>query len=128
MLEHQLAVVNGIRIFGSPFTPTFGTGWAYNKDRGKLHNVWATVPECDVLVTHGPPKGILDLSKENVSTGCSALRKRVIELKPKVHVFGHIHEQAGSTMTIPDCETKFINACVMTLEAKIVSNGIIVDL
>ncbi len=129
MLNHELGVIGGLRIFGSPYTPTFGTGWAYNRSRTKLHEVWQTIPEgIDILITHGPPQGILDLSQESVSTGCKALRKRVIDLNPKIHLFGHIHEMGGCTMTVSECDTKFVNACVLDLQGRQTNNGIIIEL
>jgi Icc-related predicted phosphoesterase len=69
--------------------------------------------EVDVLITHGPPKGILDFTeydKDNV--GCPLLLEKVRQVKPKVHVFGHIHEARGKK-EIDD--TIFINASMVTL-------------
>ena len=95
-LEHDEVVVEGLRIFGSPYTPTFGN-WAFMKSRTSINRVWETLPdEIDILITHGPPKGILDLSynqqtKALEKCGDSSLFKKVMKIKPKLHVFGHIH-------------------------------------
>ena len=50
----------GIKIFGSPYTPTFGHGWSFNKDRTKLERIWRNIIDegVDIVITHGPPKGI----------------------------------------------------------------------
>jgi Icc-related predicted phosphoesterase len=66
------------------------------------------IPEnLDILVTHGPPHGILDDTIQGMRVGCEDLYKRVMEVKPKYHIFGHIHYGYG--MKITD-ETIFLNA------------------
>lgn len=87
--------IEGIKIFGSPYTPSFGN-WCFMKDRGKLIKNWNNIEEdTDIIITHGPPKSILDLSltRDNILEFCgdSALLKIVQKIKPKYHFFGHIH-------------------------------------
>jgi len=100
-IEDNEVIIDGIRIYGSPWTPTFH-GWAFMKDRGSsLRRMWDLIPEgLDILVTHGPPWGILDDCGSHV--GCEELRtvvtKELVE-PPRVHVFGHIHEGYGSHIT-----------------------------
>lgn len=54
------------------------------------------IPEnTDILVTHGPPYGVLDLNMHKQHTGCKDLLNQVLKIKPKLHVFGHIHEGYG---------------------------------
>jgi Icc-related predicted phosphoesterase len=58
--------------------------------------LWNSMPEgIDILVTHCPPLGILDKTNSNQLAGSSALKKWVFKHKPKVHIFGHIHESCG---------------------------------
>jgi len=86
-----------IKIYGSPWQPEF-CAWAFNVERGpKLAAIWDLLPEdTDVLITHGPPAGILDLCVHGERVGCVDLLHRVKELKQlKLHVFGHIHESHG---------------------------------
>lgn len=95
-LENEDVTIKGIKIWGSPITPTFGSGWAWNRDRSKIHRAWDNIPDdTDIIVTHGPPKGILDLSHDRngnlENCGCSNLRKRVDTIKPRYVMFGHIH-------------------------------------
>jgi len=113
-LQHQTAEVLGLKIFGSGFTPRF-FDWALNADRGEpLRRLWAQIPDdVQILVTHGPPRGILDVVKRpfgaaddedysfsrpgrellDTHVGCSDLADRVAQLKDlKLHVFGHIHK------------------------------------
>lgn len=98
-LENEGIEVNGLKIWGSPHTPRFGD-WAFMKARDKLNRVWEGIPDdTDVLVVHGPPKGILDLSYDRYHNlemcGCSALRKRVEKMNLKLMCFGHIHDGEG---------------------------------
>lgn len=100
-LENEGITIDGINFWGSPYTPSFND-WAFMKARHKLHSVWENIPDdTDVLITHGPPKGILDLStdaKHNLEMcGCSALRKRVEKMNLKAMCFGHIHNSEGIT-------------------------------
>lgn len=100
----------GIKIFGSPITPEF-CGWAYMKRPNEIAQHWERIPlDTDILITHGPPRGILDKNLEGQPCGCPALRKKVAEVNPKIHVFGHIHEAYGEH---EEDETLFINAAIM---------------
>ena len=62
-----------------------------------LAQKWALIPEgLDILITHGPPAGIGDGSSlGKVRAGCAALRARVDLARPRLHLFGHIHEAGG---------------------------------
>jgi Icc-related predicted phosphoesterase len=102
--------IDGINIWGSPITPWF-YDWAFNRERGKeINKHWKLIPEnTDILVTHGPPFGILDTVGQG-HVGCEALLKKVKAVKPRVHVFGHIHESFGS---FENKDTRFINASVL---------------
>lgn len=95
-LEDSGCEAAGLTFWGSPWQPWFG-GWAFNLPRGEeLARVWAKIPDrVDVLVTHGPPEGILDTTSRGDSAGCRDLFWRVLEVRPRLHVFGHIHEAAG---------------------------------
>lgn len=87
----------GVRFWGSPWQPWF-YDWAFNLPRGAaLAEKWALVPDgIDVLVTHGPPFGVLDrVARGGMSVGCEALLEALPRIAPKLHVFGHIHEAYG---------------------------------
>lgn len=103
--------IEGLKVWGSPITPAFNN-WAFNRARSPvdpqatpqmttIHEHWDKIPEdVDILITHGPPQGILDVADRGFlvnaqSVGCSYLRYVVERIKPKLHVFGHIHEQRG---------------------------------
>lgn len=93
VLINQSIEIEGIKIFGSPTTPTF-FNWGFMKDRGEqIARVWDNIPnDTNILVTHGPAYSIMDRCPDGKLAGCEELYKRVFEL-PKLthHVFGHIH-------------------------------------
>ena len=85
-----------LKFWGSPVTPWF-FDWAFNRHRGaEIRRHWERIPDSiDILVTHGPPAGILDRNSAGEQTGCADLRRVVDRIKPRLHVFGHIHEAYG---------------------------------
>ena len=96
-LEDSGVEAGGLRVWGSPWQPEFG-GWAFNLPRGEqLAAKWASIPAgLDLLITHGPPQGFGDRSWSAARTGCVDLRARVDVVRPKLHLFGHIHEDGGA--------------------------------
>jgi predicted phosphodiesterase len=117
----------GVRFWGSPWQPEF-FAWAFNLPRGpELAAKWALIPDgIDVLVTHGPPQGILDRTYDGTPAGCEDLRVAIQErVRPRVNVFGHIHEAYGT-----ECigSTLFINASICTLSYRPTNPAIVVDL
>jgi len=101
--------LEGCRIYGSPFTPTF-YDWSFMLNQEDMKEKWKSIPEgLDLLVTHGPPLGILDLCPGG-NVGCPELLEAVTKNKPKYHVFGHIHESYGVHKTE---DTTFINGSVL---------------
>ena len=122
----------GLKIWGSPVQPEF-CNWAFNRKRGEeIARHWAKIPDdTQVLITHGPPKDILDWvermdgSREYV--GCEELRKRVDQLPNlRLHSFGHIHCAAGE-YTDPSGKL-FVNAAICTEEYKPIQNSHIITL
>ena len=96
-LEDAGATVRGLSVWGSPWQPEF-FGWAFNKPRGpELAAIWERIPEgLDLLITHGPPFGYGDRVSRDNRQGCEDLRDRVAVVRPRVHLFGHIHEDGGT--------------------------------
>jgi predicted phosphohydrolase len=89
--------IDGIRFWGSPWQPAF-CDWAFNLPRKgpRLREVWNRIPlGTDVLITHGPPHGTLDQVQGGEHLGCEELRIRLGAVKPRLHVFGHIHDGYG---------------------------------
>ncbi len=100
----------GLKFYASPWQPYF-CNWAFNLPRGKaLAAVWKHIPGgLDVLVTHGPPRGILDRVSDGRHEGCDDLLKAVEKRRPRLHVFGHIHEAHG---LFKNEHTTFVNASI----------------
>lgn len=119
-LQDEERVVGGLRFWGSPWQPEFND-WAFNLPRGEaLAAKWALVPTgVDVLVTHGPPRGIGDRGPGGgphaveSRAGCDDLRARVAEVRPRLHLFGHIHQDGGAW---PIDDTLFANATTWECE------------
>lgn len=101
----------GIKIWGSPITPRFNN-WAFNRGRGaEIKQHWDIIPkDVDILITHGPPFGILDETVYGKRTGCEELLLKVYQIKPSFHIFGHIHEEYGC---LARNGTTYINASVL---------------
>jgi hypothetical protein len=101
-LENSDVIIDGLKIWGSPITPSFGYGWAFNKDRGyDINEVWNTIPmDTDIVITHGPIYGYCDrTSRGGLNVGCADLYHRLNEVKPQLHFSGHIHEAYGYRQT-----------------------------
>lgn len=104
--------IEGIKIWGSPVQPPF-MSWAFNRDSTEIKKSWDKIPlDTDILITHGPPARRLDKSspKNYTGYGCPLLLDKVKEVKPKLHVFGHIH---GGSGILEKDGTVFINASVL---------------
>jgi Icc-related predicted phosphoesterase len=118
--------IDGINIWGSPITPWF-FNWAFNRHRGddiKIH--WDLIPaNTDILITHGPVLGIHDTVINSQHVGCRDLLEKVKEIKPKVHICGHVHEGYGITQKFG---TKFINACILNESYELVNKPVLFTL
>lgn len=122
--------IEGLRFWGSPWVPFF-FNYAFNLERGKpLAERWAQIPQdTDVLITHGPPAGILDeiVSPKGtvIHPGCEDLAKRLETLSPRLHIFGHIHEGYGE-QRIGNC--RYINASSCNARFKPANPPIVLDI
>ena len=108
-LEEDTVEIEGYKFFGSPYQPEF-CNWAFNLTRGKkCDDHWVKIPDdTDILITHGPPLGHGDKCKNGFRAGCFDLLRHVQKrVKPIIHIFGHIHEDYGTTT---NGTTTFINA------------------
>jgi Icc-related predicted phosphoesterase len=112
-LQDSSVIIEGIRFYGSPWQPWF-FNWAFNLPREgeELKEKWSAIPkDTDILITHGPPKGILDrVIRGAEHVGCELLRDRIFEIRPKIVSFGHIHEAYGQEEIDG---IKFVNASLL---------------
>lgn len=122
---------SGLEFYGSPYSP-FYYDWAFNRRRGApLRHIWDQIPNhedapIDVLMTHTPPLGRGDLTRERLRAGCYNLLKAIqTRVQPRINIFGHIHEGYGTTY---DGHTLFINASSLDMKYKAVNRPIVVDI
>jgi len=137
-LENETVEVEGLKIWGSPYTPTFND-WSFMKARHKIGVIWDSIPEdTDIVIVHGPPKGIMDYSYDRNGKlemcGCSALLKRILNIEPKLFLSGHIHNNEdiinAGTLKLSAYKTIFSNGSVVTDRkfGKLTSNGNILEI
>jgi Icc-related predicted phosphoesterase len=117
--------IDGINIWGSPITPWF-FNWAFNRHRGEeIQKHWNLIPaDTHVLMTHGPVLGIHDVVINGRHVGCKDLLAKVKEIKPKVHVCGHIHEGYGVKQKFG---VKFINASVLNETYELMNGAVVFE-
>ncbi len=94
-LEDQSYAYNGVNFYGSPWVPDL-PHHAFHADEGTRKEKWALIPEeTDVLITHSAPFGTLDQSRHGRKLGCPFLPVHVDRVKPRYHLFGHVHASGG---------------------------------
>ncbi len=110
----------GLKIWGSPWSLTFPRmnphckAFTVDTD-AELYDKFVQIPQdTDILITHMPPRGIYDgiyrndMYIEYDCVGSTCLRSISMEIEPKIHCFGHIHEHGGKVLDLG--LTKFVNA------------------
>lgn len=115
-LENESIEIEGVKFWGSPVTPEFGYGWAFNSPRGSsIREFWKEIPlDTDVVITHGPPIFHNDLSENSQQyVGCVDLREIIKRVKPLLSLHGHIHEGYGYSY---DADTHYFNGSICTLK------------
>jgi len=125
-LHDSEATIEGLRFYGSPYQPRF-FDWAFNLDDDELKRKWSRIPAgIDVLITHGPPYGILDNTIDHRNVGCRHLLNEVVDrVKPRIHAFGHIHHAYGREYKHG---TLFVNASNLDETYRYANKPIVVDL
>jgi len=110
--------IEGIKIYGTPWCPLFHQ-WAFMRKDSKLFKLYDMIPEdTDILATHAPPKSVLDLAEDRDGNleycGSKHLFNKVIEVEPKYHLFGHMHNNGtcvnAGVFRPSFSETTFINS------------------
>lgn len=125
-LDDSGVEIAGVKFWGSPVSPWFHN-WAFNRNRGtEIKRHWDLIPEhTDVLITHGPPYGILDETVYRDVVGCEDLMLRVHQVNPQFHVFGHIHEAYGQ---LTKDGTTFINASVLDDQYELMHAAVVFEI
>lgn len=126
-LENSGVQIENFYFWGSPYTPKF-FNWAFGKNRGvEIAVHWQKIPlYTSVLITHGPPKNILDTTHKGHNVGCADLMNVINTLTQlKLHVFGHIHEAYGIQVQ-GNCT--FVNASILDRKYKKASEPVVVTI
>lgn len=139
-LEDETIEIDGLKIFGSPWTPQFHS-WSFNAQRGEeINKHWQLIePNTDIIITHGPPANcdFLDRCMDGQKVGCSDLTKRIVETKSCfLNIHGHIHEGYGHTtkeIMSEDGETverviTFVNASVLNHRYELVNKPWVIEI
>jgi len=122
-IDEGLVEIEGLKIWCSAITPFFHN-WAWNRYPGEeIKRHWDKIPkDIDILVTHGPPRGILDKTTAGLEVGSEDLSDTIQTLTNlKYHCFGHIHEGYG-TMTVD--EITYVNASICNEKYKAVNKPV----
>ena len=143
-LENTGIEIEGIKFWGFPYTTPFHQ-WAFMLKREQMRMALKLIPkDIDVLITHGPPYEILDQvdytdrndydpvrdKHTGEHTGCKDLLNTIKEIKPKYHIFGHIHEEYGvfESKSVFLDKTTFINASILDGAYKRVNKPIVIEI
>ena len=124
-LLNEATEIDGIRIWGSPLTPSnFESFGARAGDDFRW--IFSRIPRgTDLVITHGPPWGILDAGeRSNRNEGCKHLLEAICRVAPALHVFGHIHHSYGSKWI---GRTLFVNAALAGPNYKLVRHPIVIE-
>ena len=126
-LEDSMVDVDGVKIWGSPQSPTF-FNWAFNQDRGEqIKRYWDMIPnDIDILITHGPPYSVGDyvvFNHEHV--GCRDLVDTIHRVNPKYHISGHVHGGYGIGQLF---DTICINASSVNEQYQVVNEPIVIEI
>jgi predicted phosphodiesterase len=117
--------IEGIQFWGSPWTSGSSGPMAFQLLPSNLKAKWDLIPHhTDVLITHGPPYGVLDQTSWGHG-GDEDLRDAVERTQPALHVFGHIHTARGIRKK---GQTLYVNACVSGEDNEVVASAVVVDL
>ena len=123
-LEDSMVEIEGIKIYGSPYTPTFHD-WAFMLSQEELKEKWQLVPsDIDILLTHGPPRGYGDKTILGADAGDIELLEIIRKIKPKYNIYGHIHEAYG---TFKLGAITLINASVLNEHYQAVNPPIVIN-
>lgn len=110
LLVNEGVEIMGLKIWGSPATPLLREAVGVPSERDRI-DLYSRIPnDTDILITHGPPYGVLDQAPGSEEhQGCRQLLAAVRRVQPMMHVFGHVHGGYG-TFNTP--ETLFVNAAL----------------
>jgi Icc-related predicted phosphoesterase len=125
--------IDGVEFYGVPWTPVFGN-WAFMKPEAELKEIWQAVPRStDVLISHGPPYGVLDMTHFGERAGSTSHARVIQSIRPKLNCFGHIHECYGSTsieskLWTADWKIDYVNCTLVNFQYEMVNDPVVYTL
>lgn len=131
-LQNSQTIINGIKIYGTPYTPRF-YDWAFNGDdtdvgEPSLRDIYSNIPhDTDILICHGPPFGMMDSCERDGRVGSKELLT-AIEERPNLKLVctGHIHECGGQTQQLGN--TLIVNAASLGADYRTLNKMIVLDI
>ena len=124
-LQDSGVTFGGLHFYGTPWVPKL-PNFAFYADDAALAAAWARIPDdVDVLITHTPPLGVLDVSSRGQALGCAHLALRLKELRPRLHCFGHVHAGAGRQVI---GGLTYVNAACVDRNLEIVNPPVVVQM
>jgi Icc-related predicted phosphoesterase len=127
-LEEDMIEIEGLKIYGSPFSPEYNN-WAFMYTRRSLEakKIWEKIPNnIDILATHTMPYGILDTNYCNQHCGCEVLAREVFRKNPKIHIGGHLHNEGGTSKEMFD--TTFYNVSLLNEKYQLTNKPTIIEI
>ena len=127
-LQEDLIEIEGLRIYGSPYSPEFNN-WSFMYTRRSLEakEIWKHTPKSlDILATHTMPYGILDTNYCNEHCGCEVLAREIFKRDIKIQIGGHLHNEGGTSKKIGD--TTFYNASLLDEKYALTHKATIIEI
>lgn len=124
-LEGRSHQHKGVKFFGAPWVPEL-LGQAFFTGDNLLAEKWSHIPDdVDVLITHTPPAGVLDVSSRGFTLGCEHLLAAIERTKPRVHCFGHVHASSGIHQ---EGSITFVNAALVNSNYRLSRQPYVIEL
>lgn len=123
-LINESIEINGIKFWGSPYTPG-EENWAFTRPRGgEMRSNWNLIPQdVQFLITHTPPYGILDQLDNKKHVGCEQLTARLKDLDIPYHIFGHIHHEYG---IVKMSDTVYVNSALLDDRFRLINSPLVI--
>lgn len=123
-VEDESFEIKNVKFFGTPWSLEFNN-WFFMGNEEFLKSKYVNIPEdTEIIISHSPPYGIRDNVSKNKRIGSVALLSRIKEIKPKLVIFGHAHDDYG----IEEIDnTKFVNCSLLNDSYKFVNKPVLIQ-
>ncbi len=117
-LYNSSVVIDGLKFHGMPLFMEDIISGNYDESFQKIPD------DTDILMTHQPPYGILDNSA-NIHYGDRDLLQTVMDIRPRYHLFGHIHDAYGMEK---EKDTLFANASIVDVYYRLLNKPFLFEI